>query len=63
MCGAGGELVGYNLKEETGWSMDIADVKKRVNDARAKGIAVRALVFINPGAVCTPLMAALAFLD
>ncbi|KAK9907475.1 hypothetical protein WJX75_004386 [Coccomyxa subellipsoidea] len=45
----GGQLVGYNLKEETGWSMDIADVKKRVADARAKGIAVRALVFINPG--------------
>ncbi|BDA47935.1 Alanine aminotransferase 2 [Coccomyxa sp. Obi] len=45
----GGQLVGYNLREENNWSMDIADVKKRVDDARAKGIAVRALVFINPG--------------
>ena len=50
--------MGYNLKEETGWSMDIADVKKRVADARAKGIAVRALVFINPGAAWTFLIAA-----
>jgi hypothetical protein len=42
-------LLGYYLKEETGWSMEIAEVKKVVNDARSRGIAVRALVFINPG--------------
>lgn len=56
--------MGYNLREENNWSMDIADVKKRVDDARAKGIAVRALVFINPGAASPSLMCAgcLAFL-
>ena len=54
----GGQLVGYNLKEENNWSMDIADVKKNVDDARARGIAVRALVFINPGAAPPPLMPA-----
>lgn len=46
---AGGQLLGYYLKEETGWSMDIAEVKKKVDQARDQGIAVRALVFINPG--------------
>ncbi len=54
--------MGYNLKEETGWSMDIADVKKSVDDARARGIAVRALVFINPGAALRPLLRCLCML-
>ena len=46
---AGGQLLGYYLTEETGWSMDIESVRKQVQDARSRGIAVRALVFINPG--------------
>jgi hypothetical protein len=29
--------------------MDIESVRQQVADARARGIAVRALVFINPG--------------
>ena len=47
---AGGQLLGYYLKEESGWSMDIAEVRKQVQAARDRGIAVRAVVFINPGA-------------
>ena len=46
---AGGQLLGYYLKEESGWSMDIAEVRKQVQAARDRGIAVRAVVFINPG--------------
>lgn len=53
-CNAGGQLLGYYLKEESGWSMDIEDVRQKVADARMRGIAVRALVFINPGATMLP---------
>jgi len=45
----GGTLVPYDLNEEAGWGMDVADLKKRAAAARAAGIAPRALVFINPG--------------
>ena len=46
---AGGRLLGYYLKEDSNWSMDIPSVKRQVAEARAQGIAVRGLVFINPG--------------
>ena len=45
----GGELVPYYLDEGNGWSLDIDELKKSLNTAKAKGILCRALVFINPG--------------
>ncbi|KAF6170267.1 hypothetical protein GIB67_013242 [Kingdonia uniflora] len=45
----GGTLVPYYLDEATGWGLEISDVKKQLEDARSKGITVRALVVINPG--------------
>ncbi|XP_010537653.1 PREDICTED: alanine aminotransferase 2, mitochondrial [Tarenaya hassleriana] len=45
----GGTLVPYYLDEATGWGLEVSEVKKQVEDARSKGIAVRALVVINPG--------------
>ncbi|XP_020578568.1 alanine aminotransferase 2-like [Phalaenopsis equestris] len=45
----GGSLVPYYLDEETGWGLEISDLKKQLEDARSKGITVRALVVINPG--------------
>ena len=55
---AGGKLLGYYLREDSNWSMDIPSVKSQVAQARSEGIAVRGLVFINPGALC--LIAALS---
>ena len=45
----GGELVPYYLDEENGWAMDIDQLQVSLDSARANGICVRALVFINPG--------------
>jgi glutamate--glyoxylate aminotransferase len=45
----GGSLVPYSLNEAAGWALDVADMHKAVSDARAKGIASRGMVFINPG--------------
>ncbi|XP_074558594.1 alanine aminotransferase 2-like isoform X4 [Curcuma longa] len=45
----GGSLVPYYLDESTGWGLEIAELKKQLDDARSKGITVRALVVINPG--------------
>ncbi|KAK1279904.1 hypothetical protein QJS04_geneDACA004831 [Acorus gramineus] len=45
----GGSLVPYFLDEATGWGLEISDVKKQLEDARSKGLTVRALVVINPG--------------
>jgi glutamate--glyoxylate aminotransferase len=45
----GGSLVGYYLNEETTWSLDVNEMQRALNDARSKGITVRAMVFINPG--------------
>jgi bifunctional pyridoxal-dependent enzyme with beta-cystathionase and maltose regulon repressor activities len=41
--------VPYYLDEATGWGLEISELKKQLDDARSKGIAVRALVVINPG--------------
>lgn len=32
-----------------GWGLEISELKKQLEDAKAKGITVRALVVINPG--------------
>ncbi|KAH9626225.1 hypothetical protein KSS87_000104 [Heliosperma pusillum] len=45
----GGTLVPYYLDEATGWGLEISDLTKQLEDARSKGITVRALVAINPG--------------
>lgn len=45
----GGELVPYYLDENNGWALDIEELRRSINNARAKGILCRALVFINPG--------------
>lgn len=41
--------VPYYLDEESGWGLEISELKKQLEDARSKGISVRALVVINPG--------------
>lgn len=45
----GGTLVPYYLDEGTGWGLEISELKKQLETAKAKGISVRALVVINPG--------------
>uniref|UniRef100_A0A804MHB6 protein-serine/threonine phosphatase n=1 Tax=Zea mays TaxID=4577 RepID=A0A804MHB6_MAIZE len=45
----GGSLVPYFLDEETGWALEVDELKKQLEEARSKGISVRALVVINPG--------------
>jgi len=45
----GGKLVPYYLDEENGWALDMAEMRRSLEDARSKGVCVRALVFINPG--------------
>ncbi|RZR83965.1 hypothetical protein BHM03_00010691 [Ensete ventricosum] len=42
-------VVPYYLDESTGWGLEISELKKQLEDARSKGITVRALVVINPG--------------
>ncbi|KMZ65714.1 Alanine aminotransferase 2, mitochondrial [Zostera marina] len=45
----GGTLVPYYLDEATGWGLEVSELKKQLDDARSKGMTVRALVVINPG--------------
>jgi len=45
----GGTLLPYYLQEEKGWALDVADLKRATDEARAAGKTVRALVIINPG--------------
>uniref|UniRef100_A0A2N9G9I1 alanine transaminase n=1 Tax=Fagus sylvatica TaxID=28930 RepID=A0A2N9G9I1_FAGSY len=45
----GGALVPYYLDEATGWGLEISELKKQLEAAKAQGITVRALVVINPG--------------
>lgn len=45
----GGQLVPYMLDEKSNWGLHMDNLNAAVDGARAKGIAVRGLVFINPG--------------
>ncbi|CAH2037195.1 unnamed protein product [Thlaspi arvense] len=45
----GGTLVPYYLDEASGWGLEISELKKQLEEARSKGITVRALAVINPG--------------
>jgi alanine transaminase len=41
--------VPYYLDEASGWGLEISELKKQLEDAKSKGVSVRALVVINPG--------------
>lgn len=45
----GAHATPYYLDENQGWSLSVESMAKSVQEARAKGIDVRALVVINPG--------------
>jgi aspartate/methionine/tyrosine aminotransferase len=45
----GGAKVPYHLDEAHGWRLDIEDLERAYEDARAKGIRARGIVVINPG--------------
>ncbi|KAH7546994.1 hypothetical protein FEM48_Zijuj01G0260000 [Ziziphus jujuba var. spinosa] len=45
----GGTLVPYYLDESAGWGLEISELKKQLEEAKSKGVDVRALVVINPG--------------
>ncbi|XP_031500467.1 alanine aminotransferase 2-like [Nymphaea colorata] len=45
----GGTLVPYYLDEASGWGLEVSELKQQIENARSKGITVRALVVINPG--------------
>jgi glutamate--glyoxylate aminotransferase len=45
----GGQLVPYYLDEDEGWSLNLTELQRSLNEARGRGVCVRALVFINPG--------------
>mmetsp|Transcript_16073 Transcript_16073/g.22146 ORF Transcript_16073/g.22146 Transcript_16073/m.22146 type:complete len:485 (-) Transcript_16073:486-1940(-) len=44
-----GQLVGYELCEEATWGLNTDTMRRSLREARARGVTVRALVFINPG--------------
>mmetsp|Transcript_63335 Transcript_63335/g.169333 ORF Transcript_63335/g.169333 Transcript_63335/m.169333 type:complete len:513 (-) Transcript_63335:34-1572(-) len=45
----GGRAVGYYLNEEANWTMEIAELRRSIREARQEGVRVRAMVVINPG--------------
>ena len=45
----GGAQVDYFLDEESGWAMDRALLESSLEGARERGVAVKAIVVINPG--------------
>lgn len=49
MTALDGAQVGYYLDEESGWSLSIEELERRLADAQNEGIEVRAIVVINPG--------------
>jgi glutamate--glyoxylate aminotransferase len=44
----GGQLVGYYLNEDDTWALDISALEESLAEARARGVTVKAMVFINP---------------
>lgn len=54
----GGTALPYLLEEESNWSLSIDKIVLSIQDARKKGVNVRALVVINPGnptGACLPI--------
>ena len=45
----GGELLPYYLDEDQGWSLNVDDLQKQVQESINSGIVPRAIVVINPG--------------
>ena len=45
----GGSGIGYYLDEKRCWSLDIDELQRAVDEGRAAGKSIRALVVINPG--------------
>ena len=45
----GGALIPYNLNESDSWGLQCASITAAISAARANGVTVRGLVFINPG--------------
>ena len=45
----GGVQVDYFLDEESGWAMDRGQLESSLEDARGRGVDVKAIVVINPG--------------
>uniref|UniRef100_A0A0A9XAS4 alanine transaminase n=1 Tax=Lygus hesperus TaxID=30085 RepID=A0A0A9XAS4_LYGHE len=44
-----GHFIGYYMNEESGWGLDIENVRSVYQDAINRGITVRAISIINPG--------------
>jgi len=42
-------MLGYELVEEEGWRMPVAELEAKLERAKAEGVSTRALVVINPG--------------
>lgn len=45
----GGYQIPYYLDESQNWSLDVADVKQKIDKAQREGINIRCIVVINPG--------------
>jgi alanine transaminase len=45
----GGNKVGYNLDEKQGWDLNLQELERSYQEARANGINVNSFVLINPG--------------
>ena len=45
----GGVQVDYFLDEEAGWTMDRVALRSSIDEARSRGVNVKAIVVINPG--------------
>lgn len=45
----GGTAIPYYLKENQGWSLDVAELNRALAKAKADGVRPRAFVLINPG--------------
>jgi len=44
-----GTMLGYELNEANGWSLDIEEADRVATEAKGKGVTPRVLVVINPG--------------
>lgn len=44
-----GTAVPYYLDESKGWQFDLQDAERAVNEAKKKGLNVKAIAVINPG--------------
>lgn len=45
----GGKIVPYYLDEEHGWDMNVTELERALEEAKSKGICVKALCVVNPG--------------